>query len=164
MPDLALFEPNIPQNAGAILRLAACLSAPVHVILPAGFDLSDRRLRRAGMYYLDLVELTRHRDWAAFEAWRRGNGRRLVALTSHGEQLLPDFAFCSDDVLLLGRESAGLPVEVLEAAGARLRIPIRSEARSLNLATAAAIALYEALRQTAGLPSARPSDGLGGGP
>jgi tRNA (cytidine/uridine-2'-O-)-methyltransferase len=161
--DLALYQPDIPQNAGAILRLAACLDAPAHVIQPAGFDLSDRRLRRAGMDYLALVDLTRHRDWPAFEAWRAEAGRRLVALTARGDTLLTRFAFRRGDVLLLGRESAGLPEAVHAAADARLRIPIRAEARSLNVALAAAIALYEALRQTGALPSADAPDRLGGG-
>jgi len=164
MIDLALFEPDIPQNTGAVLRLAACFGAPVHVIQPAGFDLSDRRLRRAGMDYLDLLDLRQHRDWPAFEEWRRQAGRRLLALTTHGEAQLTGFAFRPDDVLLLGRESAGLPAYAHQAADARLRIPIRPEARSLNLATAAAIALHEALRQTGALPSARLPDELGGGP
>lgn len=164
MIDLALFEPDIPQNAGAVMRLCACFAAPLHVIQPAGFDLSDRRLRRAGMDYLALVELRRHRDWAAFEAWRIGEGRRLIALTAHGDTPLAAFAFQSGDVLLLGRESAGLPPHVHEAADARLRIPIRREARSLNLAMAAAIALYEALRQTGRIPSAVGPDALGGEP
>lgn len=164
MIDLALYQPDIPQNAGAILRLAACFGAPVHVVQPAGFDLSDRRLRRAGMDYLDLVELQRHADWPAFEAWRRQTVRRLVALTTHGDALLADFAFRPGDVLLLGRESAGLPPEVHRAADARLRIPIRPEARSLNVALAASIALHEALRQTGALPSASHPDRLGGGP
>lgn len=163
MVDLALYQPDIPQNAGAILRLAACLGAPVHVILPAGFDLSDRRLRRAGMDYLEMVELRRHADWPAFEAWRGQTGRRLIALTAHGDARLDAFAFRPDDILLLGRESAGLPPDVREAANARLRIPIRPEARSLNVALAAAIAVHEALRQTGALPSAGALDGLGGG-
>ena len=152
MVDLALFEPDIPQNAGAVLRLAACLGAAVHVIQPAGFDISERRLRRAGMDYLKLVELRRHQDWPAFQAWQGDAGRRLIALTTHGETLLSDFTFHPDDVLLLGRESAGLPPDVHDSAGARLRVPIRREARSLNVAIAAAIALYEALRQTGALP------------
>ena len=164
MIDLALYQPDIPQNAGAILRLAACFGAAVHVIQPAGFDLSDRRLRRAGMDYLGLVELRRHDDWPAFQEWRNEAGRRLIALTTKGDTLLPQFAFRPDDVLLLGRESAGLPPDVHDAAEARLRIPIRPEARSLNVALAAAIALYEALRQTSGLPFPAGADALGGGP
>jgi tRNA (cytidine/uridine-2'-O-)-methyltransferase len=150
---LALYQPDIPQNAGAILRMAACLGVPVEVILPAGFDLSDRALRRASLDYLEHVSLTRHESWRAFESWRRASGRpRLVLLTTRGDRLHVDFAFHINDILLLGRESAGVPAEVHAAADARLRIPIQAGLRSLNVATAAAIALGEALRQTDGFP------------
>jgi tRNA (cytidine/uridine-2'-O-)-methyltransferase len=152
---LALYQPDIPQNTGTILRLAACLGVPVEVILPAGFDLSDRALRRAGLDYLEHVALTRHESWQAFEAWRRASGRpRLVLLTTRGDRAHVDFAFHINDILLLGRESAGAPAEVHAAADARLRIPIKAGLRSLNIATAAALALGEALRQTDGF--ARP--------
>jgi len=148
----ALYEPDIPGNAGAILRLGACLGVPVHIIHPSGFALTDRNLRRAGLDYRDRAELHEHRDWPAFEAWRQGDRRRLVALSTHGAARLTDFAFRPDDVLLFGRESAGLPVSVHAAADAVVRIPIRPGNRSLNVATAAAIALAEALRQTDQLP------------
>ncbi len=146
---LALFEPEIPQNTGALLRLGACLGVPVDVIEPCGFVWSDRRLRRAGMDYLDRVDLRRHVSWRAFEATRRG---RLVLLTRHAATPYTAFAFAEDDVLLLGRESAGVPPRVAAAAAARVAIPMRAGARSLNVALAAAMVLGEALRQTGGFP------------
>jgi len=142
---LALYQPDIPQNAGTILRLAACLGVAVDVIGPAGFDMSDRNLRRAGLDYLDHVEIARHVSFAAFEATRRS---RLVLLTTAGSTTYTDFAFANDDTLLLGRESAGVPESVHEVADARLRIPMRPGLRSLNIAVAAGIVLGEALRQT----------------
>ena len=150
--DCALFEPDIPQNAGAILRLGACLGVPVHVIHPTGFAISDRNLRRAGLDYLSRAELIQHDDWPSFEAWRRNAGRPLIALSTHGCVALHDHAFRSDDILLFGRESAGLLDAATDAADAVLRIPIRPGNRSLNVAVAAAIAIAEALRQTAQLP------------
>jgi tRNA (cytidine/uridine-2'-O-)-methyltransferase len=147
---LALYQPDIPQNTGTILRLAACLAVPVDVILPAGFDLSDKNLRRAGLDYLDHVALTRHPDWAAFETTRRAVGRRLVLLTTKGATAHIDFAFDAGDTLLLGRESSGVPDAVHAAADARVRIPMRDGLRSLNIAVAAALVLGEALRQTGG--------------
>jgi tRNA (cytidine/uridine-2'-O-)-methyltransferase len=150
MIRLALYQPDIAANAGAILRLGACFGVPVHIVHPAGFALSDRALRRAGMDYLDRAERVEHADWAAFERWAGNDGGRLVALTTRGEIRLPDFAFAPDDILLLGRESAGLPDPVRAGADARLRIPLRDGARSLNVAVAAGIATAEALRQTGG--------------
>jgi tRNA (cytidine/uridine-2'-O-)-methyltransferase len=152
MVALALFEPDIPQNTGTLLRLAACLDIAAHIIGPTGFDLSDRALRRAGMDYLDHAEIVRHLDWAAFEAWRRGAGRRLVLMTTKATLAYTAFAFMANDIVLLGRESAGVPEAVHRAADARLVIPMKRGLRSLNLATAAAMALGEALRQTAGFP------------
>ena len=149
---LALYQPDIPQNTGAILRLGACLAVPVHIIAPAGFDLSDRRLKRAGMDYLDHVSLVRHVSWAAFADWTREGGRRLILLTTRAGVHYSDFAFAAGDVLLLGRESGGVPDEVHEAADARVAIPIAKGLRSLNVATAAAMVLGEALRQTGGFP------------
>ncbi len=151
---LALFEPDIPQNTGAILRLAACLSVAVDIIEPLGFILSDRRLKRAGLDYLDAVELTRHRSWQAFEAGRQRSGRkrRLVLLTTRARLAYTDFAFRADDVLLIGRESAGVPQEVHDSADARVRVPMAPGLRSLNVALAAAMVLGEALRQTEGFP------------
>ena len=147
MIALALYQPDIAGNTGAILRTAACLGAAVHLIHPAGFALTDRALRRAGMDYLDRADLREHDDWAAFDAWRRGGACRLLALTTRGETDLFAFAFSAGDILLLGRESAGLPDPVREAADARLVIPQTPGTRSLNVAAAGAIALAEALRQ-----------------
>jgi tRNA (cytidine/uridine-2'-O-)-methyltransferase len=142
---LALYQPDIPQNAGTILRLAACLGVAVDVIGPAGFDMSDRNLRRAGLDYLNHVEITRYLSFAAFEATRRG---RLVLLTTAASTAYTDFVFAADDTLLLGRESAGVPASVHEVADARLRIPMQPGLRSLNIAVAASMVLGEALRQT----------------
>ncbi|MFZ5792219.1 MAG: tRNA (cytidine(34)-2'-O)-methyltransferase [Pseudomonadota bacterium] len=147
---LALYEPDIPQNTGTILRLAACLGVGVDLIEPMGFPFDDRRLRRAGMDYLDRVDYRRHASWAAFRVATKG---RLILLTTRGEVALPSFGFRPDDVLLLGRESAGVPEAVHEAADARLRIPMQPGLRSLNVALAAALALGEALRQTNGWPA-----------
>ena len=146
---LALFQPDIPQNTGALLRLAACLGVAVDLIEPAGFVLSDRRLRRAGMDYLDLAALTRHASWEAFLQARSG---RLVLLTTRSDISHIGFAFAPTDVLLLGRESAGVPEAVHQAADARIRVPMVPGARSLNVALAAAMVLSEALRQTDGFP------------
>lgn len=150
---LALYEPDIPQNAGALLRLGACLGVPVDIIEPAGFVLSDRRLRRAGMDYLGAAELARHQSWATFHAGRRG---RLVLLTTKAPLAYHRFAFRPDDTLLLGRETAGVPQAVHEAADARLRIPLRPGLRSINVALAAAMVLGEALRQTEQFPKETP--------
>jgi tRNA (cytidine/uridine-2'-O-)-methyltransferase len=146
---LALYEPDIPQNTGAILRLAACLGVAVDLIEPFGFPFDDRRMRRSGMDYLDRVEIRRHVNWAAFQAARSG---RIVLLTTSGDCPLPGFVFEPDDVLLLGRESAGVPPAIHAAADARLRIPMRPDMRSLNIALAATLALGEGLRQTGGWP------------
>lgn len=147
---LALYQPDIPQNAGTILRLAACLAVPVDVIMPAGFDLSDRNLRRAGLDYLDHVSLARHEDWDTFDTQRRAECQRLVLLTTKGAVSHIDFAFQAGDTLLLGRESSGVPDAVHAAADARVRIPMQAGLRSLNIAVAAALVLGEALRQTGG--------------
>ena len=150
---LALFEPDIPQNTGALLRLAACFAVPVDLIEPFGFVFDDRRLRRAALDYGELATICRHRSWSAFLA-RRDAASRLVLLTTRGSTALHRFAFAAGDTLLLGRESAGVPDFVHRAAGARVVIPMRAGARSLNVALAGAIALAEALRQTGGLPEA----------
>ena len=147
---LALYEPDIPQNTGTILRLAACLGVPVDLVGPPGFDLTDRSLKRAGLDYLEHVELTRHESFEAFDTARRSAGARLVLLTTRADAAYTDFAFNPSDTLLLGRESAGVPDAVHAAADARLRIPMRSGLRSLNVAVAAAMVLGEALRQTGG--------------
>ncbi len=144
---IALFEPDIPQNTGTILRLAACLGFETHIIEPAGFPITDRAFRRAGMDYLEEVSISRHPTWDAFEAWRRGVGARLILFTTHASTPYLDHAFRNDDVLLFGRESAGVPEKVHAAADARLVIPMRKGMRSLNVAMAAAMATGEAIRQ-----------------
>jgi tRNA (cytidine/uridine-2'-O-)-methyltransferase len=145
---LALFEPDIPQNLGAFIRLAACLGVPLDVIEPCGFPVDDKRIRRAAMDYYDLATIVRHASWSAFQRDRTAG--RLVLLTTAGATRFPDASFHADDTLLLGRESAGVPAEVHAAADLRLRIPLQKSLRSLNVATAAAMVLGEALRQTNG--------------
>lgn len=151
---LALYQPDIPQNTGTILRLCACLGVPIDLIGPAGFDLSDRSFRRAGLDYLDHAALRRHESFAAFEASlaRANPVPRLVLATTHARETHIGFSFCDNDVLLLGRESAGVPEAVHERVDARIRIPMRQGLRSLNVAVAAALLLGEALRQTGGFP------------
>jgi tRNA (cytidine/uridine-2'-O-)-methyltransferase len=146
--QIALFQPDIPQNTGTILRLCACLGAAAHIIEPAGFPVSDRHFRRAGMDYLDQVVLTRHDSWSKFEEWRNDASSRLVLFTTKAAGSYLDFRYRSDDTLLFGRESAGVTDEVTAAADARVVIPIRPGLRSLNVAMAVAMALGEALRQT----------------
>jgi len=146
--QIALFQPDIPQNTGTILRLCACLGAVAHIIEPAGFPVSDRHFRRAGMDYLDQVTIMRHDSWSKFEQWRNEAGYRLVLFTTRGASSYLDYRYGADDVLLFGRESAGVPDEVVNAADAALVIPIKKGLRSLNVAMAAAMALGEALRQT----------------
>jgi tRNA (cytidine/uridine-2'-O-)-methyltransferase len=148
---IALYEPDIPQNTGTILRLCACLGIEAHIIEPAGFPVTDRAFRRAGMDYLDEVALTRHGSFTAFEEWRAREHLMLVLLTTAAERSYLDHAFRDDQVLLFGRESAGVPDAVHNAADARLRIPMRADMRSLNVAMAAAMVAGEALRQTGGL-------------
>lgn len=154
---LILYQPDIPQNAGTLLRLSACLGVAVEVIEPCGFVWDDRRLRRAGMDYLAGVELTRHRSWEAYSELRHAKSERLVLLTTRGDRNYTDFAFAPGDALLLGRESAGVPQDVHAAADARLRIPLRQGQRSLNVAVAGAMVLGEALRQTNLFPQGEPS-------
>lgn len=148
MPAIALYQPDIPQNTGTILRLGACLGLTVHVIGPAGFDMSGPALRRAALDYLDASTLVRHTHWEAFRAWRDHCGARLVLFSTEATIPYTDFAFDTDDVLLFGRESAGVPEAVHGVADARLKIPLRRDMRSLNVAMAVAMATGEALRQT----------------
>ena len=148
---IALFEPEIAGNVGAVLRLGACLGVAVDLIEPLGFEWDDRRVRRTAMDYIDHVEVVRHGGFDPFRATIGSS--RLVLFTTKGQQSPYEFAFHSDDVLLFGKESAGVPREIAECCNAKVRIPIRPEVRSLNLAMAAALALGEALRQTAGLPA-----------
>ena len=146
---IALYEPEIAQNVGAVLRLGACLGVPVELIEPLGFEWDDRRVRRTAMDYIDAVAVTRHFNFADFRTSTRG---RLVLLSTKGKQSPYDYTFDGEDILLLGKESGGVPHTVAAECAAILRIPIRADVRSLNLATAAALALGEALRQTSGLP------------
>jgi len=147
---IALYEPDIPQNTGTILRLAACLGVEAHIIEPAGFPTSDRAFRRAGMDYLDRVALRRHASWTAFETWRAAESLRLLLFTTAATRSYLDHVYRTDDVLMFGRESSGVPDAVHQAADARLRIPMRPGLRSINVAMAAAMALGEAMRQTKG--------------
>jgi tRNA (cytidine/uridine-2'-O-)-methyltransferase len=146
---IALFEPEIAGNVGAVLRLGACLGVPVDLIEPLGFHWDDRRVRRTAMDYIDHVDVSRH---GGFDAFRRARPGRLLLFTTKGSTDAFEFGFKSGDVLMFGKESGGVPAEVAGQCDARLRIPIRREVRSLNLATAATLALGEALRQTGGLP------------
>ena len=149
---IALYQPDIAGNVGTILRLAACWQVGVDIILPCGFPASDAQLKRAAMDYGDHADVTRHADFESFAAARLVEGARLVALTSGGETSLYDAQFRASDILLMGRESAGLPPELHARADLRLRIPMAAGLRSLNLALASGIALGEALRQTGTLP------------
>ena len=151
---LVLFEPDIPQNTGAMMRLAACLGVGLDLIEPCGFVLDDRRLRRAAMDYTESLDFVRHRSWQAFrDAPTSG---RLVLLTTRAREPYTRFAFRPDDRLMVGRESAGVPDAVAETTDARILIPLLPPARSLNVALAAAMVLAEALRQTGGLPAPPP--------
>jgi tRNA (cytidine/uridine-2'-O-)-methyltransferase len=148
---IALFEPEIAGNVGAVLRLGACMGADVDLIEPMGFEWDDRRVRRTAMDYIDHVVVARH---AGFDAFKASIGsRRLVLFTTKSTRSAYEFGFAADDVLLFGKESAGVPLEVSDACDVRLRIPMRPQVRSMNLAMSAALALGEALRQTATLPA-----------
>lgn len=144
---VALYQPDIAGNTGTILRLAACLGFGVDIVEPAGFDMSDRALKRAGMDYLEMAALTRHVSWTAFEAWRRAEDRRLVLFTTKADAPYTGFACRPRDILLFGRESAGVPQHVHAAADRRVTIPMPGGGRSLNLAVAVAMAAGEAMRQ-----------------
>lgn len=146
---IALYQPEIAQNVGAVLRLGACFGVAIDLIEPMGFEWDDKRVRHTAMDYIDAVEVVRH---AGFEAFREARAGRLILLTTKGEHSPYDFDFAADDILLFGKESAGVPADIAARCDATLRIPIRADVRSLNLATAAALALGEALRQTEGLP------------
>lgn len=161
---LVLYQPDIPQNTGAILRLAACLGVGVDVVEPCGFVFDDRRMRRAGMDYLDAVDWRRHVSWDAFLAERSASPApgRMVLLTTSGDTAHHRFSFAADDVLLLGRESEGVPADIHALADARIRVPMQQGMRSLNQAMAAALVLGEALRQTRAFPS-KNRDGQGEG-
>lgn len=152
---LALYQPDIPQNTGTLLRLAACMDIGVDIIDPCGFIWDDRRLRRAGLDYIASAMVTRHDSWTHFQDALQG---RLILLTTSGDTGYTDFTFCPADTLLLGRESAGVPDEVHTAAAARLVIPMAQDQRSLNVAVAGAMVLGEALRQTGGFPATEGQD------
>jgi tRNA (cytidine/uridine-2'-O-)-methyltransferase len=157
MPRLAIYQPDIPQNTGTMLRLAACLGVPVDIIEPAAFDVSDRNLRRSGMDYLNHVTITRHISWRGFEAWRQETRGRLILATTKGAIPYADFAYEPDDIILVGRESAGVPDDIHQAADARILVPMQEGMRSLNVAVTAAMILGEALRQTRSFPISAPS-------
>ena len=139
MVAIAIYQPDIPQNTGTILRLAACLAITTHVIAPAGFEMSDRAFRRAGMDYLDRARIVHHVDWAAFAAFRQSAKRRLILMTTKAALPYTEFVFAAEDIILLGRESAGVADAVHRAADQRLLIPMDAGLRSLNVATAAAM-------------------------
>lgn len=147
---IALYQPDIPQNAGTILRMAACLGVPVDLILPAGFDVSERAFRRARLDYLDRADIGIHASWEDYLAWRGAlsPSPALILLTTQGSASYLDHAFGPGDILLLGRESSGVPEPVHRIADARIKIPMRPGMRSLNVAIAAAMVVGEALRQT----------------
>ena len=160
-PRLALFQPDIPQNAGTLIRLCACLGVGIDLIEPAGFDLSDRNFRRAGMDYIERATVARHDSFAAFESWRRSRRARLVLVETDGAVPYASFAFHPGDILLMGRESAGVTAEARAAADESVFIPQRPGLRSINVALAAAMVLGEALRQTGSFPD--PLDGQSAG-
>ena len=155
MIRLALYQPDIPQNAGTLIRMAACLGVAVEIVEPAAFDVSDRRFRRAGMDYLERAAVTRHDSFTRFETWRRAEGHRLVLAETDGTIAHTDFAFRPDDIVMVGRESAGVAKDVYDSADAVVAVPIRPGLRSLNVAVAAALVIGEALRQTGGYPAAQ---------
>ena len=148
---LCLFQPEIAGNVGAVMRLGACMGVAIDLIEPMGFAWDDRRVRRTAMDYIDHVDVTRH---SSFEGFRSAHPGRLILFSTKGDASPYEFNFRADDILLFGKESGGVPPEIAAAADAVLRIPIRSEVRSFNVATSAALALGEALRQTGGLPGA----------
>lgn len=152
MIELALYQPDIAQNTGTLIRLAACLGTTLHVIGPAGFDMSDRNLKRAGMDYIELATVVRHVGWTDFEAFASEAGRRLVLATTKGSVPYADFEFRHGDIILMGRESAGVPDSVHERADGRIVIPMQPGTRSINMAVSAGMILGEALRQTNSFP------------
>lgn len=148
---LALFQPDIPQNTGTLLRLGACLDLPIDIIEPCGFLFNEKAMKRAGMDYLDFAQYRRHDSWEDFLKFRENNPQeygRIVLMTTHASQSYTDFAFQENDIILMGRESAGVPEDVHNLADARLTIPMNPNARSINMAISAALAIGEALRQT----------------
>lgn len=146
--DLALYQPDIAQNTGTLLRLGACLGIRLHIIHPTGFAFSRKELKRGGLDYLDRSDFTEHDSYAHFDSWRRESRRRLVLLTTRASASAYAASYTSDDVLMVGRESAGVPDDVAAAADLRVRIPMRDGLRSINVAVAAALIVGEAMRQT----------------
>ena len=153
MPAIALFEPDIPQNTGTLLRLGACLDVPIHIIEPAGFRLDDKALRRAGLDYWEHATMIRHTDWYAFEAWRRQEKRRLILATTRAERIYTDITYQTNDIILAGRESAGVPDDIHQSVDERVIIPMREHQRSINVAIAIAMMTGEILRQTDSWPA-----------
>lgn len=154
---LALYQPDIPQNLGAAIRLGACFGVPIDIIEPCGFPLGDRGVRRAAMDYATLADVHRHESWKVFRAKREAE--RLVLLTTSGDTSYVQFRFAINDCLIVGRESAGVPSSVHEEVDHRLLVPMREGARSLNVAAAAAMVLGEALRQTGMIAKLEPTQG-----
>jgi tRNA (cytidine/uridine-2'-O-)-methyltransferase len=154
--SVAAYQPDIPQNLGALIRLCACLDSPLHVVDPCGFPFAPRKFRRSAMDYVDLADIRRHASWEDFVAETDAGGIRRVLLTSKGALPYAEFRFAATDALVLGRESAGVPESVAASCHARVRIPMRQEARSLNVANACAMVLGEALRQVSVSGSAYP--------
>lgn len=153
---LALFQPDIPQNTGTLLRLCACLNLQADIIEPCGFIFNEKAMRRAGMDYLDFVSCRRHNSWTDFLSYRAAHPEeygRLILMTTHGAVSFLNFEFRKNDIILMGRESAGVPECVHQTADARLLIPMDKKARSINMAVSAAMALTEGLRQTDGFPA-----------
>jgi tRNA (cytidine/uridine-2'-O-)-methyltransferase len=148
--DLALYQPDIANNTGTLIRLGACLGTTIHIIHPTGFIFSAKSLARAGLDYVDHAAVREHASWAQFDTWRRGENRRLVLLTTKAETSAYAVAYEPNDILMVGRESAGVPDAVADAADVRVRIPMRSGLRSINVALAATLILGEAKRQTDG--------------
>lgn len=147
--NIVLFQPDIPQNTGSLIRLAACMEVPLHIIEPCGYPFDDKRMRRASMDYFDLANITRHLSWERFLDFRQGTkAGRLLLLSTHAKETYTTFAFERDDMLLLGRESSGVPDYVRAAASGQIKIPVSHKARSLNVSQAASMILGEALRQT----------------
>lgn len=151
--DLALYQPDIAQNAGTLLRLGACLGVRLHIIHPTGFAFSRKELKRGGLDYLDHADFAEHDSYAHFDSWRRTAGRRLVLLTTKASESAYAAAYDSDDILMVGRESAGVPDAVAAGADLRVRLPMRAGLRSINVAVAAALIVGEAMRQTDGFAS-----------
>lgn len=150
--SIALYQPDIPQNLGGTLRLAACMNVGLHVIEPCGFIFDHKKLHRVGMDYVELAALQRHISWEAFCQWQKAQGRRIVLLTTKASTPLADFSFRDDDILLAGRESAGVPESVADYADARIFVPMQPPARSLNVTVSIAMVLTEALRQSKQFP------------